>query len=248
MDALAILGLAGLLFVKEAGVPVPVPGDLLVLGAGVAAAGDPATGLAALGAILLAGYAGGGLQFLLVRGTLRRAMLAVLARLGVPRARIDALSERLRRSGVRGVAVARATPGVRIAAIAASGLAALPLSTFGAGLVAGNTVFVGGHFALGYVAGPPALSLLPSGGLVVAVAAFVFLALVGAVGWLAIRRRRATAAPVPAVDRLGGQAFAAWADAACPACLTLAVLRGTTIERSRNASGVETPPGAPPTR
>ena len=39
MDALGLGGIAGLLFVKEAGVPVPVPGDLVVLTAGVAAAG-----------------------------------------------------------------------------------------------------------------------------------------------------------------------------------------------------------------
>ena len=38
MDALALAGLVALLFIKEAGVPVPVPGDLLVIGAGVAAA------------------------------------------------------------------------------------------------------------------------------------------------------------------------------------------------------------------
>ena len=39
VDAAALVPLLVLLLVKEAGVPVPVPGDLLVLGAGVAAAG-----------------------------------------------------------------------------------------------------------------------------------------------------------------------------------------------------------------
>jgi hypothetical protein len=34
MDVAPLLGLAGLLFLKEAGLPLPVPGDLLVLGAG----------------------------------------------------------------------------------------------------------------------------------------------------------------------------------------------------------------------
>ena len=54
MDPVALLGLVGLLFIKEAGLPVPVPGDLLVLGAGVAAAGDPASGGVVLLAILVA--------------------------------------------------------------------------------------------------------------------------------------------------------------------------------------------------
>ena len=59
MDIAAALGLAALLFVKEAGVPIPIPGDLLVLGAGVASAGNPAGAVVALVTILVAGYLGG---------------------------------------------------------------------------------------------------------------------------------------------------------------------------------------------
>lgn len=40
MDLVAAHGLAALLLVKEAGVPISIPGDLLVIGAGVATAGD----------------------------------------------------------------------------------------------------------------------------------------------------------------------------------------------------------------
>ena len=75
MDALGLGGIAGLLFVKEAGVPIPVPGDLVVLTAGVAAAGgsiDPALGLVV---IVVAGIAGGIVQFGLVRGPGRAVLL-----------------------------------------------------------------------------------------------------------------------------------------------------------------------------
>ncbi len=212
MDLLAIVGLAGLLLVKEAGVPIPIPGDLLVIGAGVASSGNPATAVIALVAILIAGYVGGAVQFLLVRGGLRRAVLALLARFGLSQARIDALAKRLRNGGARGVAIARVTPGVRVPAIAASGLAALSFRPFMAGLVTGNSLFVGGHFALGFVIGPPAVAFLEKQGLVLTVSAFVVLAVVGAVGWLLLRRNRRAAT------------FSAWADAACPACLTLAVI------------------------
>jgi membrane protein DedA with SNARE-associated domain len=216
VDPIAIAGLAGLLFVKEAGVPVPVPGDLLVLGAGVAAAADPSSALVTLAVILVAGYAGGILQFLLVRGTMRRTLLAILERLGVPRPRIDALADRLRRSGARGVAITRMTPGVRIASIAASGLAALPMASFGPGLVAGNSVFVGGHFALGFVIGVPATAFVTSAGGTVAIGIIVALALLGGIGWFVVRRRAPAAEPTT---------FGAWADAACPACLALALAR-----------------------
>jgi len=212
MDLAAALGLAAVLFIKEAGVPIPIPGDLLVIGAGVASAGSPAVAVPVLVLILLAGYAGGVIQFVLARGALRRTLIALLTRFGVPRARIDALSERLRSSGARGVAIARATPGVRVPAIAASGVAALPLQAFAPGLVAGNTLFVGAHFVLGYVVGVPAEALIQGSGTVLVIGGLVVFGIIGAIGWLVVRRRR------------GSDRFAAWADAACPACLAVALV------------------------
>lgn len=217
MDALAAIGLAGLLLVKEAGVPIPIPGDLLVIGAGVATAGDPTAAIAVLLMILVAGYVGGGVQFVVARGALRRPLISLLTRFGVSEARIEALADRLRRGGARGVAIARATPGVRVPAIAASGVAALPMRSFAPGLVAGNTLFVGAHFLLGFAVGLPAVALIQSAAPALAIGAFVVLAVLGAVGWLLVRRRRSAAAGVSA-------GYAAWSDAACPACLAVAVL------------------------
>lgn len=219
MDALAIAGLAALLLVKEAGVPIPVPGDLVVIGAGVALAGNPPLAIAVLVVILVVGYVGGSVQFVLARRVLRRPLLAALARVGVGEKRVEALAGRLRRSGARGVAVARMTPGVRIGAIVAAGLAAIPFAAFLAGLVAGNGVFVAGHFALGYVLGTSATGLIASaGGIGLVVVAGAVLALVGAVGWAVLRTARR-----PGVE--AGASPADWADAACPACLAIAVAR-----------------------
>ena len=220
---MAALGLAGLLFVKESGVPIPVPGDLLVLGAGVATAGDPIAALVTLLLILAAGYLGGMLQFLLARGALRRPLISLLTRVGVPQDRIDALADRLRRGGARGVALARVTPGVRVPAIAASGLAALPIASFAPGLVAGNGLFVGGHFLLGFVVGVPAIALLQSAGTTLLIAAVAVLAVVGAIGWLLIVRRSRRASI--------SETFSSWADAACPACLALGSLNRREAER-----------------
>ena len=227
MELAGALGLVAVLFVKEAGVPIPVPGDLLVLGAGVATAGNPAVAVAVLIAILIAGYLGGVVQFLLVRGALRRALIGLLTRFGVPQARIDALTDRLRRTGSRGVAVARVTPGVRVPAIVASGLAALPVPAFVVGLVIGNSLFVGAHFLLGFVIGAPAVAIIQGSGLVVGIVALVVLAVIGALGWIVLRRRRGAKAPLVAASVRSDDAetFTSWADAACPACLALAVIR-----------------------
>lgn len=219
MDALGLGGIAALLFVKEAGVPVPVPGDLVVLTAGVAAAGgslDPVVGLVV---IVLAGIAGGIVQFGLVRGPGRALLLGVLRRVGVPGARIEALATRLARRGASGVAVARMTPGIRVVAIAAAAIAALRFGRFVAGLAVGNAVFVGAHFALGFAVGKPAIALVS--GAAGAVAVVVGLAIVGGVGWwLIARRRREGRGGLPISAPLS-----AWADAACPACLLLGAVR-----------------------
>jgi membrane protein DedA with SNARE-associated domain len=220
------------LFVKEAGVPVPVPGDLLVLGAGVASNGDPAAGLGVLGLILLAGYGGGSIQFLLARGALRRALIGLLVRLGIPLERLDALAAWLLRRGALGVAVARVSPGLRIGAITASGLAALPFRGFLLGLVIGNAVFVGGHFALGFIVGPTAIGLVAGSGVLAAgAAAFLVLAMVGALGWRALRRR-AAARGQPATMATPSAVFTGWAEGACPACLTVTLLRSGEPGRS----------------
>ena len=227
MDPLPVLGLIGVLFVKEAGVPVPIPGDLLVLGAGVAAAGTGLAGAVELAAILAVGFAGGSLQFLLVRGAFRERLLGLLARLGVSGQRLDTLASWLRRRGAGGVAVARATPGLRVGAIAASGIADLSYPIFLPGLIAGNILFVGGHFALGYLIGPPALALVGGGGgAAPLVAAVAGLAAVGAVTWTVLRRRGARNGSVSSTGRGRGvdlAGYGTWAEAACPACLAITI-------------------------
>jgi len=222
MDLLALVGLAALLLVKEAGVPVPVPGDLLVIGAGIALAGSPSPALLTLAVILAVGYLGGSIQFLLARRLLRGPLLAALARIGVGESRVEGLAARLRRSGGRGVALARMTPGVSIAAIVAAGLAALPFAAFLGGLVIGNGVFVAGHFALGYLLGASATEVIGNVGAFGAVAvAMIVLAVIGAAGWVLIRRARHALSP-------RGAAVADWTDAACPACLAVAAVRVRT--------------------
>jgi membrane protein DedA with SNARE-associated domain len=233
MDLAPALGLVGLLFVKEIGVPIPVPGDLLVIGAGVAAAASGSGALVLLAGILIAGYLGGTLQFLFVRGTFRAALLGLLRRAGIPEARIETLAGWLRRRGAVGVATARATPAVRIGAIAASGLAGLALPPFLAGLIVGNGVFVTAHFALGLIVGPAAVAAVSSAtGPIVGLVALVVLSALGYAGWRWLQARRANAAA-----RVGGEGAGertglpslgtgAWADAACPACLAISLVTG----------------------
>lgn len=214
-DLAPVLAIAGLILVKEAGLPIPVPGDLVVIGAGVAAGRGDVEPILALVVIVLASILGGVIQYGLLRSVARPALLRLLGRLGSAD-RMERETERLRRGGARSVAIARSTPGVRIVAIAASAIADVPAPSFIAGLAAGNALFIAAHFALGYVVGEPVVTAV-SGLLGPLAIGFVALAVIGGVGWYLIGRRRRTAAdPLTTVG--------AWADACCPACLTLGTL------------------------
>lgn len=232
MEALGLAGLFALLAVKEAGVPIPVPGDLIVIGAGIAAARGDVDAPSALLVIVLATFLGGAVQFALVRGRARPLLFRLLARVGIPVTRVEEQAERLRRHGAPGVAVARMTPGVRVVAIGAAGLAALPFGPFAAGLLAGNTVFTGAHFLLGLAVGEPALRLVGTAAGPVAMAA-ILLALIGAAGWVLLSRRRRATRPRAGVPADRG--FVAWADAACPACLGLAAAEMLAARGQREA-------------
>lgn len=211
LQSSALLAILGLILVKEAGVPIPVPGDLVVIGAGVAAGrGDLEPGLA-LVAIVVASIAGGIVQYGLLRSVARPALLALLRRLGSGE-RVERQTERLRSGGARSVAIARSTPGVRIVAIAASAIAGIPAAAFVAGLAVGNALFIGAHFALGYLVGEPIVAAV-GGALGPLAIGAVGLAAIGGLGWYRLGRvrgrRRASAV----------ESVAAWADACCPACL-----------------------------
>jgi membrane-associated protein len=212
----ALLAIIGLILVKEAGVPIPVPGDLIVIGAGVAAGrGDLEPGVALL-AIVIASIVGGIVQYGLLRSVARPLMLRVLERLGSAE-RVERQTDRLRRGGTRSVALARSTPGIRIVAIAASALAGIPAIAFIAGLAIGNALFISAHFALGYVVGEPVVALV-GGALGPLAIAAVGLAVIGGIGWLLLQRRRGRQVESSA------STIASWADACCPACLTLAAI------------------------
>jgi membrane protein DedA with SNARE-associated domain len=133
-----------------------------------------------------------------------------------PSSRLDAASARVKKGGALGISVAILVPGVRGAAIAASGLADMPLRTFLAGLVFGSAMFLGLHFFLGYLGGSlfsiiwhvPPLSWIAL--LVLALLVIIFAI------WLVVRRR-----PGAEQSEVGGTPLELWHEGICPACLGL---------------------------
>jgi membrane protein DedA with SNARE-associated domain len=223
MDLPALAFLAAVLAVKEAGLPIPVPGDLLVIGAGAAAAHGSVPAPVVVVVLVAATIVGGLVQFWLLRGRARTAFVRVLGRFGLRAETVERGTGRLRDGGAPAVAIARMTPGVRIVTIASSAIAGIATTSFVLGLATGNAVFLTGHFVLGLVVGPTAVGLVSGAGPAL-VAAGLALAALGAAGWWLIARRRAGApATVGTGPTEGRLAILDWTDACCPACLALAV-------------------------
>jgi membrane protein DedA with SNARE-associated domain len=208
LEAYGVAAACGVMLVKAAGVPIPIPGDVILLATAARAAEGKVLLWLAFVSLFAALVVGGTVQFFLARGPARRLLVRHGHRVGVTQARLERVSATVRKGGMLAIGLAVLTPGVRSAVIPACGLNGIPLRLFLPGLALGSAVDLGLHFAIGY-AGSSLLATIvqPSPLLLV-----VVLALVGLLAWLFIARRRHASRQV---------AVSAWAQATCPVCLVL---------------------------
>ena len=204
------------LLVKTIGVPIPIPADLIILTVAARSAQGKLIAWQTLIAIFIALVLGGLIQFVLARGPSRGLLYRFGRYIGLTSPRLDAASARVQKGGALGISIAILVPGVRGAAIAASGLADMPLRTFLPGLVAGSAVFLGLHFSLGFLGG----SLLTIIGHVlplswITLLVLALLVIVFAL-WVVVYRRQKAAQ-----REVGGEALELWHEGICPACLAL---------------------------
>jgi membrane-associated protein len=210
------------MLLKELGVPVPIPSDLIMITAGVQAASGAYNLLQLFVFLEVAILVGGSGQFLLARGAGRQFIYRVGRLVGLTRERLDRAMQMLQRRGALAVFLGLNVPGARAGIIPAAGLAGLAYPAFASAMLGGSTVFYGWHIALGFIAGPSATSLLdqlhlPGWWVLVALAA------IGLLGWLALRVARRRQADSAALSE--EPALASWAEAACPACLAITAVR-----------------------
>jgi membrane protein DedA with SNARE-associated domain len=218
LDTYGLLAIFCLMLVKATGVPVPIPGDLILLATAARAAEGRWVLWHAFIVILLAQVLGGMVQFWLARGPGRGALYRFGRYLGLTAARLDRAAAFVQRGGALGIGLAILTPGLRAAAVAGCGLAGLSLGTFVPGLLLGSIGFLSLHFLLGYLGGAllgVVAPRIPVGGLIVG--ALVLMA-IGLVAWALIRKRQRPSAPTAEVV---AEALGAWHEATCPACLLL---------------------------
>ena len=217
LDSYGVAAACAIMLIKAAGVPVPIPGDVILLATAARAAEGKVLLWLAFVVLLAALILGGALQFYLARGPARRMVVKYGQRIGLTAERLERVAASVRRGGMLGIGVAVLTPGVRSAVVPACGLTGIAWRLFLPGLALGSAIDLGLHFGIGY-AGSSILATIaePSPLLVV-----VVLALLGLAAWLLIARRRHATTTV---------AVNAWAQATCPVCLILGSVAPLEVE------------------
>lgn len=200
---------AALLAAMEAGVPVPVPSDVLLLVLGERASAGSYPLLLVIVALELVAAVGTATLFFLVRGPGRAALQRFGPRLGLTPERLQRATGLVDRRGPAALVVGRATPGLRTVTVVAAGSSNLAPARALPPLVLGSSLFIQIHVVLGYLLGPAARE--------------------------ALDEARGPAIAVLAVLVVGGVAFWLWrrgarrglqsaGEACCPACLALGAL------------------------
>jgi membrane protein DedA with SNARE-associated domain len=208
LDTYGVAAASAIMLVKAIGVPIPIPGDVILLATAARAAEGKVVLSLAFAALLIAIVGGGLVQFSLARGPARQVLLRHGIRVGLTAERLDRVAAKMRRGGPLAIGVGVLTPGVRSAVIPACGLTGIPATMFVTGLVIGSAVDLALHFAIGYAGSNLLASVVAPAPVLVVIG----LALVGLAAWLVIARRRHT----PVRDAVN-----AWTQATCPVCLVV---------------------------
>jgi membrane protein DedA with SNARE-associated domain len=206
---LGLPGLGVLLAAMEAGVPIPVPSDLVVLVLGERTAAGTFPIWAAVLLLEVVAVVGTGALLLACRGPGRAVISRLGPRLGLTAERLGKATALVERRGRGALAIGRATPGLRTLTVLAAGSSGVSPARALPALVVGSSVFLQLHLVLGYVLGPVARDAIESAK-GPAIAVLVVLALAGVALWI---RKRGRAKGVQAS-----------AEACCPACLALGLL------------------------
>ncbi len=215
-----------IMLIKAIGIPIPIPGDVILLAMAARAAEGKVLLWLAFVTLLAVVVLGNTVQYLLARGPARGLVLRFGQRLGITNERLERVASRVQRGGILGIGLAVLTPGVRSAAIPGCGLAGIPVRLFVPGLALGSAIDLALHFALGFAGAGLLVTAVQASPLLIVLA----LALLGLGAWLLIARRRRTSRQV---------ALNAWTQATCPVCLILGSVAALDTERMNpNTSGV----------
>src|SRR5438105_3769235 len=149
-----------LILIEETGVPVPVPGDFLMLGLGVHARQGRVPLWQALLVMELATVIGASVLYIVASRAGRDLIYSFGRYIHLTPARLDQAERWLRHRGVVAIVLGRITPGLRMATVIACGIFGVPFWQFLPSLAAGAFVYILIYTLLGFFFGPSVMSAL----------------------------------------------------------------------------------------
>ena len=182
--------------IEEAGVPLPVPGDLLIAYYGSRATGDPIELAQVILVCALASTAGTQAPYWLARRFGHTVAQRAAYWLDIDMKSIDRVFAIVDRQGFRGVLIGRLIPGLRVAVSVVAGTALVPPRAFAAGVFVAAAIYWTGWVLLGAIVGPHVADVLSPAYIkaIVILIPVVFVSLFLVRVLIAMRRRRRRAA------------------------------------------------------
>lgn len=146
-------GLFAVILVEEAGVPLPLPGDLFIAAMGFLAHAGRASFAPTAAVVTVATVLGAGVLYLLSRHAGRPLIVRFARRFGYTEEREAALEAWLARRGAAAVVLGRLVPGLRIVMTVVAGALRLRQSTFALGTLVAGLVWATLYFWIGWALG-----------------------------------------------------------------------------------------------
>jgi membrane-associated protein len=204
----AVAAAVAIILATEAGIPVPFPADVILLGLGERAGAHAVPLWVVMGSLELVVIVGTCVLFIIARRLGHRLIERLTRRHPSIGTQIERARHTLTKRGSVGLLAGRATPGLRTVSVLVGALSAIPARVALAALLVGDSIFVQGHVLLGYAVGPAARSALEE--LPLLGIAIVGLLVIGGIAVWIVRR--------------GGIAGRrGWEEGSCPACLAIGV-------------------------
>jgi len=146
-------GLFAVILAEEAGVPLPVPGDLFIAAMGFLAGGAPRAYVATAAVVTAATVLGASILYAISRHAGRRVLVRIARRFGYTEAREARLEAWLARRGAAAVVLGRLVPGLRIVMTVVAGILRLRRATFVTGTFFAGLVWATIYFWIGCALG-----------------------------------------------------------------------------------------------
>ena len=147
------------LALEESGLPIPVPGDFLMLALGARAREGGIVLWQVIAAMEAGTILGSSLLYLLARRGGRGVVERYGPFIGIGPAQLDRAERHLQRHGVIAVVLGRLLPGLRVVTAIACGIFRVPYRVFLPAMSLGSLIYIVGYTMLGYFAGPAVLGV-----------------------------------------------------------------------------------------